>query len=158
MRCTVTRAGNKNQHWPSSNRQIGAAYRSLRERRPAWDSYYRWVEAWRNSGLRFRDHPGCDRRFRGRERSSSHRVALFRRLPVYHLHESLDRLLRLVKSYPRIALGSSGEYCSICTLPWWVRMADIMTLLCDEPKSEPTTRLHGLRMLVPAIIEHIPLS
>jgi hypothetical protein len=49
------------------------------QRRSDWDSYYRWVEAWRNHpGFDF-DHPGCDRRFRRRERRPSGRVAFFRR-------------------------------------------------------------------------------
>jgi hypothetical protein len=31
-------------------------------------------------------------------------------VPVFHLHESLERLERLVGTYPRVALGSSGRY------------------------------------------------
>ena len=36
-------------------------------------------------------------------------------------------------------------------------MLEIMTVLCDDGEV-PTVKLHGLRMLAPAIIEHIPLS
>jgi len=81
----------------------------------------------------------------------------FEGVPVYHLHEPLDRLARLANSYSRIALGSSGPYRSTCTLRWWDRMQQIMTLLCGDGDL-PTIKLHGLRMLAPAIIEHIPLS
>jgi hypothetical protein len=35
-------------------------------------------------------------------------------VPVYHLHESLDRLLRFANSYSRIARGSSGPCRSTC--------------------------------------------
>ena len=78
-------------------------------------------------------------------------------VPVYHLHESLERLLKLTRSYSRIAIGSSGPYSSTCTLSWWVRMGAIMTLLCDENRP-PIVKLHGLRMFAPAIVEHIPLT
>ena len=36
-------------------------------------------------------------------------------------------------------------------------MQQIMTLVCGDGE-RPTVKLHGLRMLAPAIIEHIPLS
>jgi hypothetical protein len=36
-------------------------------------------------------------------------------------------------------------------------MQRIMTILCGDGEL-PTVNLHGLRMLAPAIIEHIPLS
>jgi hypothetical protein len=36
-------------------------------------------------------------------------------------------------------------------------MQQIMTMLCGDGDL-PTVKLHGLRMLAPAIMEHIPLS
>jgi len=128
------------------------------EHRPDWDRYYHWVEAWRN-------HPGFDfaiipDAIDGSEEENDDLLAewpFFDGVPVYHLHESLDRLARLANSYSRIALGSSGPYRSTYSLRWWVRMREIMTLLCGDGDL-PTIKLHGLRMLAPAIIEHIPLS
>ena len=81
----------------------------------------------------------------------------FEGVPVYHLHEPLERLVRLANSYSRIALGSSGPYRSTCTLLWWDRIVQIMQLLCYN-SGLLTVKLHGLRMLAPAILEHIPLS
>lgn len=78
-------------------------------------------------------------------------------VPVYHLHESLDRLERLCKSYSRIALGSSGDYQTPGAERWWKRMAEIMHTLCDKD-GFPCVRLHGLRMLDPVIYSHLPLS
>jgi len=128
------------------------------QHRPAWDSYYRWVEAWRN-------HPGFDFAIipdviDGSEEENDDLLAewpFVDGVPVYHLHESTDRLVRLANSYSRIALGSSGPYRCTCTLRWWDRLATIMTLLCAD-SDLPIIKLHGLRMLAPAIIEHIPLS
>jgi hypothetical protein len=119
------------------------------QRRPAWDPYYRWVEVWRN-------HPGFDFAIipdviDGSEEENDDLLAewpFFDGVPVYHLHESLDRLVRLTNSYSRIALGSSGPYRSTCTLRWWGRIQQIMTLVCGD-SDLPTVKLHGLRILAP---------
>lgn len=78
-------------------------------------------------------------------------------VPVYHLHESLERLERLVRSYPRVALGSSGEYREPGSLAWWKRMAEVMAVACDS-EGFPRVKLHGLRMLDPVIFSHLPLA
>ena len=76
--------------------------------------------------------------------------------PVWHLHESLDRLDRLVK-WPRICLGSSGEFSSIGTDSWWQRMAQAMDIICDK-KGRPVCKVHGLRMLNPDIFTRFPFA
>ena len=116
------------------------------QRRPAWDTYYRWVGAWRS-------HPGFDFAvipdvIDGTEEENDDLLAewpFFDGVPVYHLHESLDRLVRLTNSYSRST-----------RIEWSVsqhlhplgrdRMLQIMTLLCDDG-GLPTVELHGLRML-----------
>lgn len=77
--------------------------------------------------------------------------------PVWHLHESIERLERLSGQWQRVCLGSSGEYAQIGTLPWWSRMAEAMDVLCDR-SGRPRCKLHGLRMLNPAIFTQFPFS
>jgi hypothetical protein len=77
--------------------------------------------------------------------------------PVWHLHESYDRLQRLAADYPRVCLGSSGQYASIGTTEWWVRMAGAMRAICDSD-GRPLTKLHGLRMLNPSIFTKFPFA
>lgn len=77
-------------------------------------------------------------------------------VPRYHLHESLERLNRLC-AYPRIALGSSGQFAHPGSREWWSRLAQIMTCLCDQ-QGYPRCKLHGLRMLDPVIFSHVPLA
>lgn len=84
-------------------------------------------------------------------------MSLVSGVPVWHLHESLDRLQRLVHSYRTVALGSSGEFSEVGNGPWWDRMADAMAVACDE-QGRPKCRLHGLRMLSPTVFSHIPLA
>ena len=78
-------------------------------------------------------------------------------VPVFHLHESLDRLKRLIAQFPRIALGSSGQYADPGAPSWWSRMAELMKILCDE-RGMPRVKIHGLRMLDPVLFSHLPLS
>ncbi len=77
--------------------------------------------------------------------------------PVWHLHESLTRLTRLADRWPRVCLGSSGEYAQIGTEQWWRRMHEVMRTICDDA-GQPCCRLHGLRMLDPAVFSRFPFA
>lgn len=76
--------------------------------------------------------------------------------PVWHLHETVDRLARLCAEtvagrWERVCFGSSGEYATPGNAAWWTRMGDAMDAICDVD-GNPPCRLHGLRMLDPAIL------
>ena len=78
-------------------------------------------------------------------------------VPVYHMHESLDRLQRLSSDYSRIALGSSGKFANVGSAIWWKRISEMMEIVCDLD-GKPLIKMHGLRMLNPKIFSKIPLS
>lgn len=83
-------------------------------------------------------------------------------VPVWHLHESFERLERLIQGvlggvWCRVALGSSGRWATPGTPDWWARMDEVREVLCDE-HGRPKVKLHGLRMLNPTIFSHVPLS
>jgi hypothetical protein len=77
--------------------------------------------------------------------------------PVWHLHESLGRLQRLVREWPRVCFGSSGEFAKLKTPAWWQRMAQAMQVACDED-GYPLCKFHGLRMLDGAISSRFPFA
>jgi hypothetical protein len=77
--------------------------------------------------------------------------------PVWHMQESLERLERLASAWPRVCIGSSGEFATIGTTAWWGQMARAMRVLCDDD-GRPLCRLHGLRMLDPAIFGSLPFA
>ena len=77
--------------------------------------------------------------------------------PVWHLHESLDRLNRLSLGWPRVCLGSSGEYAQIGTQKWWNRMAEAMNTICNRD-GLPSCKIHGLRMLDPKVYTQFPFA
>ena len=76
-------------------------------------------------------------------------------VPVWHMHESMERLERLC-SWPRLAIGSSGDYATVGTGQWWRRIAEAMAVICVDGR--PRTKLHGLRMLDPAVFSKMPLA
>jgi hypothetical protein len=78
-------------------------------------------------------------------------------VPVWHLHESIDRLRELAATFPRVALGSSGQYATPMAGKWWQRIGEALPAVCDE-QGRPKTKLHGLRMMNPGIFSHVPLS
>ncbi|WP_233854244.1 hypothetical protein [Paraburkholderia sp. HD33-4] len=77
--------------------------------------------------------------------------------PVWHLHESLERLERLATRFPRVCLGSSGNYRTPGTPGWFNRMAEAMDVVCDR-EGRPACKLHGLRMLNPDIFTRFPFA
>lgn len=123
------------------------------------DRYIRWSEEWHR-------HPGFDWALipdviEGDETENDALLADWPRhirgVPVWHLHESLDRLSRLAQGWPTVALGSSGAWSTPNSAAWWQRMTVVMEHLCDE-HGRPPCRLHGLRMLDPAVFSRLPLS
>jgi hypothetical protein len=73
------------------------------------------------------------------------------------MHESFDRLERLANDYPRVCLGSSGDYATIGTQQWWQRIAQAMRVVCND-EGQPLVKLHGLRMLNPEIFTKLPFA
>jgi len=121
--------------------------------------YFGWCEEWHR-------HPGFDWALipdviEGDEADNDALLADWPRhirgVPVWHLHESIDRLVRLGNEWPVVALGSSGEWSTPGTAGWWHRMAVAMNALCDQ-RGRPPCRLHGLRMLDPAVFGKLPLT
>lgn len=124
-----------------------------------WDSYYRWCERW----LR---HPACDWAvvpdvIGGTEEENDELVDQwphgFRGVPVWHLNESIDRLVKLAGRWPRVALGSAAEYDVRVPSKALARLTEALAPISDDVGC-PYVKLHGLRMLNPAIITRVPLS
>lgn len=122
--------------------------------------YLHWVETWRR-------HPAFDwclipDIIEGSEEENNRLATdwpldVHVSVPVWHLHESFDRLAWLVDEWPRVAFGSSGEFAEIGTFHWWARMAEAMSVVCDAD-GRPKSKLHGLRMLNPTVFSQFPFS
>lgn len=146
------------QSWAGDN----GAFSAWKEGKPIadWRPFYEWAEAAKRV-------PSCDfvvipDVIDGSEADNDALLAEWPLpkwfgAPVWHMHESLSRLERMAASYPRICIGSSGEFATVGTAAWWGQMARAMRVLCNDD-GEPMCKLHGLRMLNPAIFVRLPLS
>lgn len=125
-----------------------------------WRPFYEWAEECRRI-------PGCDFAvipdvIDGNEEQNDALIAecplpKWFAAPVWHMHESIERLVRLCNGWPRVCIGSSGDYSAAGSQLWWVRMAVAMRAICDE-HGRPLARLHGLRMLNPEVFSKLPLA
>lgn len=136
------------------------AFSAWRAGRPIldWTPYYNWVESAVTPSLDFAVIPDV---IDGGEDSNDALVDAwpFPRIgaPVWHLHESLDRLRRLADMWPRVCLGSSGDYAAIGTSMWWARMCAAISAVSNHD-GRPGVRLHGLRMLDARVTTRVPLA
>lgn len=123
-----------------------------------WEPYYDWIASIKNE-------PGFDWAIipdviDGTESEQDELVYMWPHgicgVPVWHMNESMDRLLRLCKSWPRVCIGSTGAYKTVGSAAWWARMADAMEAICVDGK--PISKLHGLRMLDMEVFPYLPFS
>lgn len=138
------------------------AFSAWRSGRPVedWSGYYDWVREFSAApGFDFAVIPDV---IDGDERANDRLCEqwpfpVWMGAPVWHMHESLTRLAMLISNWPRVCIGSSGAWHMPGTLSWWARMTEALAVICDE-EGKPACRLHGLRMLDPAIYTRIPFA
>lgn len=125
-----------------------------------WPGYYRWVAGWRT-------HPGFDFAvvpdvIEGSEEDND---ALLTEWPfpkhegaaVWHINESIERFVRLAQEWPRVCIGSSGEWDVSTPTKFLVRAKEAVRAICGSDH-RPVCKLHGLRMLNPTIFTKLPLA
>jgi len=126
---------------------------------PDWEGYYKFVEKYmRYPNFNFAIIPDV---IDGSEDDNDKLImrwySLFGKsvgVPVWHLHESFERLNRLANQFPMIAFGSSGDYSIVGNPDWWNRMSQALEIICID--GQPKCKIHGLRMLNVKIFTKIP--
>ncbi len=73
-----------------------------------------------------------------------------RLVPVWHLHETFEQLIRLVETFNHIAIGSSGDYWKVNSPEWQARIEAMFDHLdawfkTDEADGIVRPKLHMLR-------------
>lgn len=131
---------------------------------PNWHDYIKWVKGFcRHPRFEFAIIPDV---IDGSEQDNADLIKMWEKVayhpvrihgcPVWHLHESIQRLERLVTSHWHyVALGSSGEYATVGTEAWHDRMNEAFSVIVDED-GYPRTRIHGLRMLSEDVVSEYP--
>lgn len=139
-----------------------------------WKPYYEWVKEWiRHPGLDWVIMPDV---IGGTELENDMAIADYlnwsgwrgapdeikrwhlsdRSVPVWHMHESIDRLKRLCIGWPRIAIGSSGDYDNVGSPLWTDRIHEAFEAI--SVNGQPISKVHGLRMMDPAIFHRFPFT
>lgn len=78
-------------------------------------------------------------------------------VPVWHMNEPDERFVRLCNEYPRVAIGSCGEYDVKRPKEAIARLRDLIRHVVND-LGQPVAKLHGLRMLRPQIFTSIQLA
>lgn len=125
-----------------------------------WLAYYIWVDTWlRHPGFDFAVIPDV---IGGSEEENDALLEqwafpLHLSAAVWHVNESMERLVRLARTYPRVCIGSSGAFDVSKPRAFLARMDEVMPFIVDR-HGRPICKLHGLRMLNPVIFSALPLS
>lgn len=131
--------------------------------KPNWAEYAKWVND-------IADHPRFDFAIipdviDGETKDNNDLIDFWQRTvkgvdscPVWHMHESLDRLKWLAMNWRRVAIGSSGAWPNPGQSDgWWERMDEAFSTI-TLPNGYPVTKVHGLRMLRADIVERYPFA
>jgi len=125
-----------------------------------WLPFYQWVSENMNSpGFDFAVIPDI---IDGDEKANDKLVKecplpSYMMAPVWHMHETTVRLQRLARTFPRVCIGSSGDFSAVGTPRWWGRINEALNSIIDK-NGQPICKLHGLRMLNPDVFTRIPQS
>ncbi len=113
---------------------------------PNWPGVYDWMEPWLDYPTTWAVIPDV---IDGSEEDNDVLLmqwayrGLPKGAPVWHLHESLNRLYRLVEAYERICFGSSGAYAVVGTDQWRRRVCEAFETIADRQGRVPW--IHMLR-------------
>lgn len=109
-----------------------------------WSEYYRWVEPWLDFYTTWAVIPDV---IDGGTEENDALVSAWPHgnsgAPVWHMHEPIDRLVRLTGDWPRVCIGSSAQFKIVGSELWRRRMDEAMNRLCGNGK--PPCWIHMLR-------------
>jgi hypothetical protein len=115
-----------------------------RAMKPDWPNYYAWSDRWLDFPETWAIIPDVI------EGTDADQDALIdqwphgeRGTPVWHMHESIERFVRLTEEWPRVAIGSSKQYAELLTPHWTARMDEAWNAVMKRHRRVP--RVHMLR-------------
>ena len=91
-----------------------------------WPGYYAWSDRWLDCPTTWAVIPDV---IDGDAAANDALIADWphghaRAAPVWHMHEPIGRLLRLIDDWPRVCFGSSGAYAVVGTTDWHRRCTE----------------------------------
>lgn len=68
--------------------------------------------------------------------------------PVWHMHESISRLLWLVNNWPKVCIGSSAQYAKLLTPAWEAQMDKAWRAISANDRRTPWVHmLRGMQLI-----------
>lgn len=121
------------------------AFSAWKAKKPTnWPAYYMWCERWLQSPSTWAVIPDeIDAGAQMQDALISEWPHGDKGAPVWHMDESLDRLLRLIDNWSRVCIGSTDEYAVVLSEAWERRMDDAWNLIGRSRRFLPN--LHMLR-------------
>lgn len=109
-----------------------------------WAKYYDWVDPWLDYPTTWAVIPD---EIEGDAAVQDALIAQWphgdRGVPVWHMHEPLDRMLRLLDAWPRICFGSSAQYATVGSPSWRARIEEAFDAINRRHRRTPW--IHMLR-------------
>lgn len=109
-----------------------------------WSAYYAWCDRWLDYPTTWAVIPDV---ITGDEEDNSRLCRAWpfrdRGAGVWHMHESWHRLIGLLDTFPRVCMGSSGQYAEVMS-PSWQRRMDAAWREIDKHFTR-TPNIHMLR-------------
>lgn len=114
---------------------------------PDWAAYYKWCDQWLDYPTTWAVVPDV---IVGNDKDNDALLKQWpfrdRGAPVWHMHESIARLEWLIGQFPRVCIGSSGEYAEVMSDSWQRRMDEAWRRL-DSRRTPNIHMLRGLQLV-----------
>lgn len=114
-----------------------------------WTRYYDWADRWLDYPTTWAVIPDT---ITGDQRDNELLIRAWpfpeRGAPVWHMHESVNWLLSLIHTYPRVCIGSSGAFAEVMADPWQRRMDEAWRAIDARFRRTPNVHmLRGMRLI-----------
>jgi hypothetical protein len=111
-----------------------------------WPGYYAFCERWLNYPTTWAVIPDV---ITGAADDQDHLLLEWpfpdRGAPVWHMHEPIERLLKLLQRFPRVCIGSSAEYALMLSPSWQARMDETWDAIARRfPRTPWVHMLRGM--------------
>lgn len=109
-----------------------------------WSGYYAWTDKWLDCPTTWAVIPDV---ITGSDEDQDALIAQWphghRGVPVWHMHEPIERLVRLTLEWPKVCIGSSAQYAVVLSPIWVGRMDAAWNAI--EHHHRRTPAIHMLR-------------
>jgi hypothetical protein len=113
-------------------------------RQSDWPGYYKWTDRWLDYRTTWAVIPDV---IDGEEKEQDDLIAQWphghRGAPVWHMNESVGRLLKLIDRWPIVCIGSTSVYAVVLSPAWCARMDEVWDSISRSHARTPD--IHMLR-------------